>query len=329
HKTQQRPQVVDDNQFDRSQTHLIRSELQISGHNPKQQQQQQQIKTQPPLQTNFTRSEHQMPKGRATPPIQHRSSSNGPNNNNNNNNNTSNDPSSKMSSFLLDLKPTKSSVMRAAAIKHKEESLEKKRHDKYFPTSENKPKFHHDSPKTDVEHSRKEKPARDKKQSHSVPKQHTSRRDEHHVRDDKSSGDEDQHRQHHRSKSQKKTKFSDEHHEKHPHLPPIHRGRLLPQHDPFLDYPLPPGHHLGGQYPYPGYYPPYGPYPGPYGGHHLYGEHNDIPPYLPPYHDPYDPFFDYQKRKTKSKRPTDKHDANSDHDERNGRANGYETEPDD
>ncbi|CAF5195224.1 unnamed protein product, partial [Rotaria magnacalcarata] len=75
HKTQQRPQVVDDNQFDRSQTHLIRSELQISGHNPKQQQQQQQqIKTQPPLQTNFTRSEHQMPKGRATPPIQHRSS---------------------------------------------------------------------------------------------------------------------------------------------------------------------------------------------------------------------------------------------------------------
>ncbi|CAF4705487.1 unnamed protein product, partial [Rotaria magnacalcarata] len=40
-------------------------------------------------------------------------------------------------------------------------------------------------------------------------------------------------------------------------------------------------------------------------------------------------FFDYQKRKTKSKRPTDKHDANSDHDERNGRANGYETEPDD
>ncbi|CAF4733689.1 unnamed protein product, partial [Rotaria magnacalcarata] len=39
HKTQQRPQVVDDNQFDRSQTHLIRSELQISGHNPKQQQQ--------------------------------------------------------------------------------------------------------------------------------------------------------------------------------------------------------------------------------------------------------------------------------------------------
>ncbi|CAF4968394.1 unnamed protein product, partial [Rotaria magnacalcarata] len=70
-------------------------------------------------------------------------------------------------------------------------------------------------------------------------------------------------------------------------------------------------------------------YPGPYGGHHLYGEHNDIPPYLPPYHDPYDPFFDYQKRKTKPKRPTDKHDANSDHDERNGRANGYETEPDD
>ncbi|CAF3374995.1 unnamed protein product [Rotaria socialis] len=324
YKTQQRPQVVDDSQSNRSQTHLIRSELQISGHNPKEQQQQ--LKTQPPLQANFTRSEHQMPKGRATPPIQHRSLSNGQNNNNNN---TFNDPSTKTSSFLQDLKPTKSSVMRAAAIKHKEKSLEKKRQDQYFPTSENKPKFHHDSPKTDIGHSRKEKPVRDKKQSHSVPKQHTSRRDEHREHDNKSSGDEGQHRQHHRSKSQKKTKFSDEHHEKHLHLPPIRRGRLLPYQDPFVDYPLPPGHHLGGQYPYPDYYPPYGPYPGPYGGHHLYGEHGDIPPYLPPYHDPYDPFFDYQKRRAKPKRPTDKHDAHSDHDERNGRANGYETEPDD
>ncbi|CAF2551744.1 unnamed protein product [Rotaria sp. Silwood2] len=324
--TQQRPPVSIDNQYQRSQTQLIRSEHQVSNRLPKEQQRQQQHKSQPPLQSNLTRSEQQMPKSRASPPIPHHLPSNG-------DNNYASETSLKTTSLLQELKPTKSSQMRAAAIQKKEKTLEQKRQDRYFPSSENKTtltklKPQHESPKIDLQQTKKEKPTRNKKQSHSLPKQRQSRRDGNQTEDNKSSAD-DNTNTHHRSKSQKRATFSDTHLDKHSHLPPLRHGRMPPYHDPYMDYPLPPGHPLRGRYPHHEGFPPYDPYYGPYGHHHLYGGADDIPPYLPPYHDAYDPFFDYEKRKVKPKRHTEKTEAHGDHEENNGGTTGYETEGDD
>ncbi|CAF4566188.1 unnamed protein product [Rotaria sp. Silwood1] len=324
--TQQRPPVPNDNQHQRSQTHLIRSEHQISNRLPKEQQQQH--KAQPPSQSNLTRSEQQMSKARASPPIPHHALLNG-------DNNYVSETSLKTTSLLQELKPTKSSQMRAAAIQKREKVLEQKRHDRYFPSSENIPtltkiKPQHESPKIDAEQNTKEKPSRDKKQSDSLPKQHHSRRHGNQTEDNKSSGDDDDNNNtRHRSKSKKRATASDNHPNKHSHLPPVHHGRMPPFHDPYMDYPLPPGHPIRGRYPYHDGFPPYGPYYGLYGHHHLYDEADDIPPYLSPYHDAYDPFFDYEKRKIKPKRHKSKPDGHSDHEENNGGVTGYETERDD
>ncbi|CAF3989766.1 unnamed protein product, partial [Rotaria magnacalcarata] len=73
-----------------------------------------------------------------------------------------------------------------------------------------------------------------------------------------------------------------------------------------------------GRYPYHDEFPPYGPYPYPirseYRYRHMYEEGYDTPPYLPSSHAPYDGFFDYEKRKPKSKsRPfKDKKETNDD-----------------
>ncbi|CAF1271055.1 unnamed protein product, partial [Rotaria sordida] len=63
---------------------------------------------------------------------------------------------------------------------------------------------------------------------------------------------------------------------------------------------------------------------------HLYEDGFDTPPYLPASHYPYDGFFDYEKRKPKSKSKTykDKKEMNTDHDDREG-ITDYETEHED
>jgi hypothetical protein len=117
-------------------------------------------------------------------------------------------------------------------------------------------------------------------------------------------------------------------------LPPVRRARGPPYYDPGYDYPLPPGHPLKERYPYYDDYPPYGPYPHPSRydprHRHLYEDAYDVPPYLAGYHDPYDGFFDYEKRKskTKTKKYKDKKDTPVDHEDRGG-ITGNETEHDD
>ncbi|CAF0774494.1 unnamed protein product [Rotaria sordida] len=334
--TQQHPPIPVDKQFQRSETHLLQSEHQTSNRLSKEQQHH---KSQPPLQSNLTRSEQQMSKARASPAIPHHSLSYGDKNH-------VPETSLKSSSLLQELKPTKSSKMRAAAIQKRGRVLEQKRQDRYFPSSENtailaKLQPQHESPKPDVEQKKKEKPTRNKKKSHSLPSQHQSHRDENQTEDNKSSGDDDDNNNnnnnnnsnntntHHRSKSQKRTTFPNKRLEKHSHLPPIHHGRMPPLYDPYFDYPFPPGYHARGRHPYSDAFPPYGSHYGPYGHPHLYGNADDIPPYLSPYHDAYDPFFDYEKRKIKPKRHTNKTDGHSDHEENNGGNTGHEIERDD
>jgi hypothetical protein len=311
----------------------------------------------------LNQSDHEISKTRASPPpppppVRRRSSTISVNNNLSETVAKSRHPS-------VELKPTKSSIMRAAAIKKKEESLDKKRKDRFFPGGQTKAtptksKSQQGTPQTDAEHSEiektkpnkkqshsssktqktshsdgeqidKRKKNHNKKQSHSQPKQRKSRRDNYETENNNSSDDDDN-TKHRRSKSKKRTTFSDSHLDKHPQLPPIHRHRMPPHYDPFIDYPLPPGHPLKGRFPYHDDYPPYGPYPNRNAHRHLYENADDIPPYLAPYHDPYDPFFDYQKRKAKkpkSKQNKNKTDPHTDHEDNNGATTGYETEHDD
>jgi len=235
------------------------------------------------------------------------------------------------------MKATKSSLMRAKAIKKKEAILEQKRKDQFFagklksqlpPTSpsdeeekhlkKSKPNKHSvsEGEQTDIERSN-----RQKKSSHSVPKQRKSRADGYKT-EDNSSGDEyNPKSKRSRNKSQKRTTFSDS------QLPPLRHGRLPPYNDPYLDYMLPPGHPLRARYPHYADYPPYaGPYAGHYARRPLRDEAEDIPPYLASYRDPYDHFFDYEKRKAKPKRSKSKNDGHIDREDNNGNITGYETE---
>ena len=239
-----------------------------------------------------------------------------------------------------DMKPTKSSVMRTAANKKKEEFQAQKRKNQYFPS---KLKSQQATPETDAEqtdlekskiepkqeqpksrksaHSEGEpvsrgKAHRNKDHPHSHERHRRSRRDDHRTDDNHSSADEDHH-DHQRSKLQKRATFSDTHLDKRlplPPLPPLGHSRLGHHHDPYLDYPLPPGHPLRRRPPYDDY--PY--YPSHYSRYdhrHLYKEADDIPPYLAPYHDPYDPFFDYEKRKTQPKHAKERGDHHNDHED--------------
>lgn len=232
-----------------------------------------------------------------------------------------------------DMKPTKSSTMRAAANKKREEMQAQKRKNKFFPS---KLKSQPETSQTDAEQSDLEKSKTEPKQgqpktrksAHSEgepvsrgkahrnkdhPQSHErhrrSRRDNHRTDDNHSSADED-HRDHQHSKLQKRATFSDTHLDKHPPLPPLpplRYSRLGPHHDPYLDYPLPPGHPLRRRYPYDDY-PYYPPHHSRYDHRHLYEDADDIPPYLAPYHDPYDPFFDYEKRKNQPKHAKERND---------------------
>ncbi len=314
-------------------------------------------KSQPPLQSNLNRSNQQISKSRASsPPVRPRSSSNSRKNQVSEAAHKTNNPSQE-------LRLNKSSTIRAAAIKKKEETREQNRKNQFFPAGQNKAtptklKSQQTSPQTDVEQSDIEKTQRKKKQSHSLPKtqkkshsdgeqtdtgttnrnkkkshsqskQRKSRFDGYQTEDNNnSSGDDDNHK-HQRSKSQKRTTFSDSHLDKHSQLPLVRHSRMPPYRDPYLDYPLPSGHPLRGRFPYYDDYPPYGPYPGRYPHRHLHEEAGDIPPYLAPYHDPYDPFFDYQKRKAKPKRNGDETNSHNNHEDSHGGMNGYETERDD
>ena len=329
------------------QTNLIRSERQISNHLPKKHQQQH-AKTQASFHSKLTQSDNQMSRSRATPPARPRSPSN------DRNVYALDTTVPKTNSLMQELKPTKSSTMRAAAIRKKEETLERKRNDRYFPSSENKAtskKFQETTHKIDVQPrdvekiKRKKKPTHllskirnkydiddelnyrgktnhDERRSRSQSKQRKSRRDGHQTDGNYTSGD-DNNSKRHRSKSQKRTTLSDSHLDKRPHLPPLHHGRILPQHHPLIDYPLLHGHPLKTRFPYYDGYPPYGRYPGPYD----LPPSLDIPPYLPPYHYPYDPFFDYEKRKLKPKRQS-KSNPNSDYED-NGRTTKHDTDRED
>ncbi|CAF2097943.1 unnamed protein product [Rotaria magnacalcarata] len=223
----------------------------------------------------------------------------------------------------IELKTNKSTKMRAAAIKQKEDSREQKQRDSNIAVPKKKmtppkPTKVQTQPVSDVEHNDAGKPKRNKKKSNSVPKQRTSRRDDYQTEDNNSSGDDNNNRQRSRSQSNKRTPMSDYHQEKNLALPPIRRGRGPPIYDPIYDYPLPPRYPLRGRYPYHDEFPPYGPYPYPirseYRYRHMYEEGYDTPPYLPSSHAPYDGFFDYEKRKPKSKsRPfKDKKETNDD-----------------
>ena len=176
---------------------------------------------------------------------------------------------------------------------------------------------HADGDQSDVE---KAKPK--KREPHTKPKQHVSRRDDHETDHNETSDDDDENHRRHRSKSQKRN-------EKHPHFPPIHRGRGGPHHqDPEVDAHLPPGHPMRGRHPYYDDFSPYGPYPGrnDYRPRHLYEDAYNVPPYLAPYHDAYDPFFDYEKRKQqKLKARKEKNTSRTDHED-NGAATGNETD---
>ena len=229
--------------------------------------------------------------------------------------------------------------MRAAAIKQKEETREQQRKNGNFPgaikkstppKTQEKQKSVPPSP-SDDDRSEKPKSKRNKKQSNSLPKQHKSRRNDYHTEDNNSSADEDRHDKHPRSKSKKRTAFSDSRHEKYPTLPPVRRGRGPPFYDPPYDYPYPPPR---GRYPPYDDYPPYGPYPYPgrhdYRHRHLYDDAYDGPPYIAGYHDPYDGFFDYEKRKGKSRTKVrkDKKEPTTDHEDRDA-VTANETERDD
>lgn len=210
--------------------------------------------------------------------------------------------------------------MRAAAIKQKGETREEKNKNGNFPVTKKKstPPKSQPHPTTDDEHNEKKKTSkRDKKQSHSLPKQRKSRRDDYQTEDSNSSPDEDIHDQHSRSKSKKHTAFSDPHHEKYPPLPPVRRGRGPPFYDPIYDYPYPPGHPIRSRHPYYDDYPPYPPYPHSHRYPHLYEDAYDAPPYIAGYPDPYDGFFDYEKRKskTKVKKHKDKKELTTDHED--------------
>ena len=229
--------------------------------------------------------------------------------------------------------------MRAAAIKQKEETLEQKRRDTYFPSNGKKPtptKTTASNPPRSEEHHDAGKARRNKKQSHSVPKQSRSRRMNYLTDESNSSSDADDDRT--RSKSKKRPAPRHDAHEKHAALPPLRRPRPPPFYDPLYDYPqpaiLPPGHPLRRQPMHYDDYPPYGgayPYPMRYNyrARPMYEDPYIPPPYLPPYQDSYDGFFDYEKRKSKmkGKSRTDKkqtHASREDH----GVMTGNETERD-
>ena len=244
----------------------------------------------------------------------------------------------KTTNPVIDMKTTKSSKMRAAAIKQKEEIREQKQKNGSFPTSKKKatpPKsIKSQRPhRSDAEQNNKEKPKRNKKQSHSVPQARKSRRDGYRTDDNNSSDDDDNRSRRSRSKSKKRTPLSDSHSEKYPSLPPVRRGRGPPFYDPIYDYPFP-GHPLRGRHPYYDDFPFYGPYPYPsrydYRHRYLYDDGCDTPPYLPPSHGPYDRFFDYEKRKSKSKSKVhnSKREMNTDY-EGYGGMTGNETEHED
>ncbi|CAF4063105.1 unnamed protein product [Rotaria sordida] len=263
----------------------------------------------------------------------HRSPSNG----------TDGNPPSEMTTKInnpkTEMKTTKSTQMRAAAIKKKEENRDQKQKNsnislskkKATPPTSTKPQQHLVN---DVEQNDKEKSKRNKKQSHSVPKQRTNHHETYQTDDNNTSGDENNNTRQSRSKSKKHTALSDSHQGKHPSLPPIRRGRGPPFYDPVYDHPHPNGYPLRGRHPYYDDYLPYGPYPHPgrydYRYRHLYEDGFDTPPYLPASHYPYDGFFDYEKRKPKSKSKTykDKKEMNTDHDDREG-ITDYETEHED
>jgi hypothetical protein len=219
-----------------------------------------------------------------------------------------------------ELRPTKSSSMRAAANKKSQEMHAQKRKNRFFP---GKLKSQPTSPQTDFEESDYEKTLRDTKNfhplskgqkssysegeqtdtertprtrqhTHSLRKHHKNHQDDNQIEDNNSSGDDENYpNKHPPNKSKKQATSSD------PHLPPVRYNRHPHYYDPYLGHPVPIGHPLRGRYPYDGY-PPFAHYPGRYSRRHLYEDADNIPPYLAPYHDPYDPFFDYQKRKAQT-----------------------------
>ncbi|CAF3054645.1 unnamed protein product [Rotaria sp. Silwood2] len=285
-------------------------------------------------QSNFVRSDPQISynPSKQVLPTSHRSPPNGGNGN-------PSETITKTNNPIKEMKTTKSSQMRAAAIKQKEDSREQKQRasniaiskKKATPPKSTKSQQH---PPSDVEKNDIKKPKRNKKQSHSVPKQSTNRRDGYQTDDNNSSGDEDNTARRTRNKSKKHTASSDSQQGKHPPLPPIRHGRGPALYDPGFDHPFSKGYPLRPRYPYYDDYPPYGPYPYPgrydYRYRHLYEDGYDTPPYLPASHNPYDGFFDYEKRKPKSKSKThkDKKEINIDHDDRGG-ITDYETEHED
>lgn len=244
----------------------------------------------------------------------------------------------------VDMKATKSSVMRAKAIKKKEAALEQKRKNQYFASKLKSQLSHSPSDDDDEEQQpppppkvvpKKIKPNknslsegeqtdvdksnRQKKSSYSQPRPRKSRVDGYKT-EDKSSGDEENQKpKRNRSKSQKRTTFSDS------QLPPLRQSRLPPYQDPYFDYMLPPGHPLRSRY---AHYDDYPPRYGGYARRHVREEAEDIPPYLASYRDPYDHFFDYEKRKVNVRRSKSKTDGHADRDDNNGYLTGYETERD-
>ncbi|CAF3746542.1 unnamed protein product [Rotaria sp. Silwood1] len=286
-----------------------------------------------PTQSNIVRSDPQISynSSKQISSNHQQSSSNGINGNPSETMTKSNNPT-------IEMKTTKSSNLRAAAIKQKEDSREQKQRDnnialskkKATPPQSTKTQQHLSN---DIKQDDIKKPKRNKKQSHSVPQKRTNRRDDYQTDDNNSSGDENNNNntRHSRSKSKKHTALSDSQQEKYPPLPPIRRGRGPPVYDPIYDYPMLHGYSLRARYPYYDDHLPYGPYPYPgrydYRHRHLYDDGYDTPPYLPASHNPYDGFFDYEKRKPKSKSKTHKNkkDFNIDHEG----ITEYETEHED
>ncbi len=225
-------------------------------------------------------------------------------------------------------KTTKSNQMRAAAIKQKEDNLEQKRKDGNFPSLKKKstPPKPQQISLSDDEQIDKRISKQNKKQLHPISKQHQSRYDGYQTEDNNSSADEDTYNQQPRHKSKKSGAFSDSNYQKYPPLPPVRAGRGPPFYDPAVDYP----YFLRGRYPF--YYDlPIYPYPYRHRHHrHLYVDGYDAPPYVTSHHDSYDGFFDYQKRKSKSKTKNykDKKESSTDREDHDG-ITGNETEYED
>ena len=172
-------------------------------------------------------------------------------------------PGRQNSNPPIDLRINKSTAMRAAAIKQKEEALEQKRRDAYFPSNG---KFNDDV----------QKKRRTNKESHSVPKQSKSRRKTRLTDDSASSNDEDD----------RTTVVARRRARRHQDLPPLRRLPPPPFYDPYHDY-----HRR--QYPF---YDPYSAYPYP-----VRFDHHTRHFYEHPDYDSYDAVFDYDKNRARSK----------------------------